>query len=109
MLPVGLCECKISTAHPILTIMFKNILRTFEAEILKILKSIQPQPKLRRPCIYTLAFTCYSDLDLNYTKLYNYIFHRFQERPNLLILNTIIITIQLLTQDLFETTTSLLF
>ena len=26
-------------------IMFKNILRTFEAEILKIFKNIQPQPK----------------------------------------------------------------
>ena len=25
--------------------MFKNVLRTFEAEILKILKNIQPQPK----------------------------------------------------------------
>ena len=26
--------------------MFKNILRTFEAEILKIVKNIQPQPKI---------------------------------------------------------------
>ena len=31
--------------HPILTIMFKNVLRTFEAEILKIFKNIPPQPK----------------------------------------------------------------
>ena len=30
--------------RPMLTIMFKNVLRTFEAEILKILKSIQPRP-----------------------------------------------------------------
>ena len=28
--------------------MFKKILRTFEAEILKIFKNIQPQPKIRR-------------------------------------------------------------
>ena len=28
---------KITTVHPILTIMFKNIVRTFEAEILKCL------------------------------------------------------------------------
>ena len=28
-----------------LTIMFKNILRTFEAEILKIFKNIEPQSK----------------------------------------------------------------
>ena len=43
MLPVGLYEWKIITAHPILTVMFKNILRTFEAEILKIFKNIQSQ------------------------------------------------------------------
>ena len=42
VLPVGLYERKITTANPILTIMFKNILRTFEAEILKVFKSIQP-------------------------------------------------------------------
>ena len=35
VLSVGLHEWKLTTAHPILTIMeFKNILRTFEAEIL---------------------------------------------------------------------------
>ena len=45
VIPVGLYELKITTANPILTIMFKNILRTFEAEILKIFKNIQPQPK----------------------------------------------------------------
>ena len=39
------CGWRITTAHPILTIIFKNILRTFEAEILKIFKNIQPQPK----------------------------------------------------------------
>ena len=31
--------------HPLLTVMFKNILRPFEPEILKIFKNIQPQPK----------------------------------------------------------------
>ena len=36
---------KITTAHQILTIMFEIIWRTFEAEILKIFKKIQP----RRP------------------------------------------------------------
>ena len=43
VLPVGLCEWKITTAQPILTIMFKNVLRTLEAEILRITKNIQPQ------------------------------------------------------------------
>ena len=42
---VGLYEWKIITAHPILTIRFKNILRTFKAEIFKIFKNIQPQPE----------------------------------------------------------------
>ena len=46
MIPVGFYElCEIRTAHPILTVMFKNILRTFEAEILEIVKNIQPQRK----------------------------------------------------------------
>ena len=45
MFPDGLCEWKITNLHPILTIIFQNILRTFEAEILKIFKIIQPQPK----------------------------------------------------------------
>ena len=31
--------------HPILTIMFKNVLRIFKAEIHKIFKNIQRQPK----------------------------------------------------------------
>ena len=35
VLPVGFREWKITTARPILKIMFKNILRTFEVEILK--------------------------------------------------------------------------
>ena len=35
VLPVGLYDWKITTAHPTLTIMFKNILRTFEAEVLQ--------------------------------------------------------------------------
>ena len=42
--PVGLYEWKLTTTHPILTIMFKNILRTFEAEILKMFKFIQSHP-----------------------------------------------------------------
>ena len=48
-LPVGLCfrlvcapSWKITTVYPVvLTMMFKNILRTFEAEILEIFKNIQ--------------------------------------------------------------------
>ena len=51
VLPVGLYEWKITPAHPLPTIMFKNILRTFEAEILKIFKNIQPQPQ-------NFNFTC---------------------------------------------------
>ena len=43
--PVGLCEWKITNVHSILTIILKNILRTFEAEILKIFKNIQSQSK----------------------------------------------------------------
>ena len=48
MLPVGLYDWKTTTAHPILTFMLKNILRTFEAEILKVFKNVQPQPQIRR-------------------------------------------------------------
>ena len=40
MLPVGLYEWKIATAHPILA---KNILRTLEAEILKYLRTFSPK------------------------------------------------------------------
>ena len=42
---VGLCYWKIilTDVHPILTIMFENILRIFEVEVLKIFKKIQPQ------------------------------------------------------------------
>ena len=45
MFPVGFCELKITHVHPLLTILFKNVLRTFEAGILKIFKNIQSQPK----------------------------------------------------------------
>ena len=45
VLPVGLYEWKVTTAQPVLSIMLKNVLRTCEAEIPKILKNIQPQPK----------------------------------------------------------------
>ena len=38
MLLNGLYEWKITIAHPILTIMFKDVLRTFGAEILEIFK-----------------------------------------------------------------------
>ena len=31
--------------HPIITIMLKNVLITFSAEILEVFKNIQPQPK----------------------------------------------------------------
>ena len=41
MLPVGLCEWKITTAHPIPATMIN--IRTFEAESLEIFKNIQPQ------------------------------------------------------------------
>ena len=59
MLPVGLCDCKLDV-HPLLTIMFKNILRTFEAEILKLFKTIQPRPKnyirsyKKKECMYII-------------------------------------------------------
>ena len=49
VLPFGFNECKIITEHPILTIRFwKNILRTFEVEILKTFKNIQHQPKSKK-------------------------------------------------------------
>ena len=42
-----LCEWKITNTsiHSLLTIMLKHVLRTFQADILKIFKNIQPQPK----------------------------------------------------------------
>ena len=43
--PVGLYDWKTTTAHPTVTFMFQNILRTFEAELLQIFKNIQPQLK----------------------------------------------------------------
>ena len=46
MLPVaGLYESKTINVHQVLAIICKNISRIFEAEILKIFKNIQPQPK----------------------------------------------------------------
>ena len=44
----GLYEWKITTPQPILTIMFKNILRTSEAEILKYLRLLSLSSKIRR-------------------------------------------------------------
>ena len=41
---VGLCE--VSNLHPLPTIMFKNVLRTFEAEILKLFKNSVSSHKL---------------------------------------------------------------
>ena len=46
MLTVGLYEWKTTIVYTILIIMFKKILKTAEAEILKIFKNIQPQPKI---------------------------------------------------------------
>ena len=45
ILAVGLYDWKIENLHPILTIMFKDVLRTFENEIHKIFKNIRPQPQ----------------------------------------------------------------
>ena len=45
MLPVGLCDGKITNVHSILTSMFKNILRRFEAEIFKMFKEASASPK----------------------------------------------------------------
>ena len=45
VLPVGLCEWKITTVQSILRIMFENILRAREAGTLKTFKNIQPQSK----------------------------------------------------------------
>ena len=44
----GLYEWKVTTPHPILVIMFKNILRTSEAEILKYLRLLSLSSKIRR-------------------------------------------------------------
>ena len=40
LLPVGLCEWKITNVHQILTIKLKKVLRTFEAETFRIFKNI---------------------------------------------------------------------
>ena len=44
------CANGITTAHPILTIMFKDVLRTFEVEVLKLFNNIEPhdQPRMVR-------------------------------------------------------------
>ena len=62
MLSVGFCQWKQTGAHPTLRIMFKNVLRTSEAEILKILKNIQTQPKCRsyQNRMYRILFNLYS-------------------------------------------------
>ena len=44
----GFVEMEIKIVHPILTIMLRNVLRTFEAEIFKLFKNIKPQIKIRR-------------------------------------------------------------
>ena len=41
MLPVGLCEWIITNVHAILKVMFKNVLYTFDVEILKYSASAQ--------------------------------------------------------------------
>ena len=41
MLPVGLCEWIITNVHTILKVMFKNVLYTFDVEILKYSASAQ--------------------------------------------------------------------
>ena len=45
VLPLGLCEWKLINVRSIPTFTLKNVLRTFEAEIRKIFKNIQPHPK----------------------------------------------------------------
>ena len=65
MLPVGLCEWKITNIHPILTAMYKNILRTSEAEILKILRTFSQSSKIRpsykKSTLFFLEEYCFSD------------------------------------------------
>ena len=63
MFPVGLCEWKITDVHPTLTIMFKEFLRTFEAEILKIFKNIPPQCQ-----VTVLIPSLFPDLHKNETR-----------------------------------------
>ena len=52
VLPVGLCEWKITNIHPIPTPVFKNNLITFDAEILKIFN-----PKFRRRLTHSIKDT----------------------------------------------------
>ena len=42
---LGFCESKITNLHPVLTIVFKNVLRTIEHKSIKIFENIQPQSK----------------------------------------------------------------
>ena len=51
--------------RPILTIKFKDVLRTFEAEILKIFKDIQSQLKIRRSYLKKITV---SDLNLSFSE-----------------------------------------
>ena len=44
VLPVGLWEWKITNVHPILTTLFKNVSRTFEAEVLKVFYAVPKWP-----------------------------------------------------------------
>ena len=58
-LPVGLTsEWQIINVHPILTTVFKSISRTFEAEIPKIFKNIQTQPKILDVLIKKSVLAC---------------------------------------------------
>ena len=64
MFPVSLCEWKITSVHPVLlvlTIKFKNFLRIFEAETVKIFNNIQPQSKnetfiFKKECFFVSYF-----------------------------------------------------
>ena len=54
-LSTGLWEWKITNAHPILQVMFKDVLRTFEAEILKIFEDIQPKNRKKECALPALT------------------------------------------------------
>ena len=60
------------SAHPILTILFKSSLRTFEDEILKIFKNIQPQP---------LLLTSFQDVNSKYSYQKSKMYQAKVERP----------------------------
>ena len=64
MIPVGMCEWKITNAHTILAIMFKNVLGTFlRAEILKTFKPEHSAsaPKLDVPSKKEYNILCYTN------------------------------------------------